>query len=141
MHEGQPASAINGIEFHTIKRDARGKRVLYQQGLPQRGAGADYIKLLVIVELNELGKTNFVLYCNNREFSTLEYGSGLFDAVAGYILSLRGSVHSYPIYITDISISRPALTEAKISRVQTRHFLTYKQRIEDQLNHAMNRLD
>lgn len=141
MHEGQAANTVNGVEFHAIKRDARGKRVLYQERFPQQGAAANYIKLLVIVELNELGKTNFVLYCNNREFPALEYGTGLFDAIAGYMLSLRDSGFSYPIYITDISISRPALTEAKISRVQTRHFLTYKQRIEDQLNHAMKRLD
>ena len=140
MQEGQSVAGAEGLEFYSVSRGARGsfqcERRPPQFGQPEQR----YLSLQVIVDADENGQTVFTLYCGDEEFSTLEYGKGLFDAVVRYILELRQSGQHYPIYITDISMSRVVVGEEVAGRMQTLHFLNYKRRIEDKLNDAMARL-
>lgn len=140
MQEGSSVAGAEGLEFYAVTRD-RGSEFQLERRPPHFGElERRYLSLQVIVEADEEGRTVFTLYCDDREFSTLEFGGGLFDAVVRHVLELRDSGQHYPIYITDISMSRTVLGENVAGRIQTIHFLNYKRRIENELNKAMARL-
>lgn len=86
-----------------------------------------------IVEPGQRSRSQVTLYCNHQEFSSLEYGSGLFAAVARYILAQRRLGERYPCYITDLDLS--ALHGS--GRSQTVQYLRYKAHLEAALNQAM----
>jgi adenylate cyclase class 1 len=138
MQEGQQISGADGVEFYIISRDSEKRHKLERQAPEFRAAyQQQYFSLQVIVDHDENGKTIFTLYCGDREFSTLEYGADLFGAVVHHVLELRRSGQSYPIYITDIGMSRAVLGEQGVNKVQTVHFLNYKRRIENELNRVL----
>ncbi|MGM0593688.1 MAG: class I adenylate cyclase [Pseudomonadota bacterium] len=134
LQEGAVGSRIDGMEFYEINRDALGKQRLRKVEPPHQQPGKRFFSLQVIVEQNELGESIFTLYCDGREFSTLEFGNKLFDAVVKHVLQLRQSGQSYPIYITDISLDNSVIGEENMGRMQSVHFLNYKRRIEAQIN-------
>ncbi|GAB4299858.1 MAG: class I adenylate cyclase [Thiohalomonadaceae bacterium] len=137
MQEGQQTSAAEGVEFFLIGRDSENHYRLERQMAEFRNSYQQYLSLQVIVDHDENGATVFTLYCGEREFSTLEHGSELFSAVVRHVLELRRSGQHYPIYITDIGMSRAVLGEQGVSKVQTVHFLNYKRRIENELNRVL----
>jgi len=64
-----------------------------------------YSNIQVIASENHHGKPLFTYYCNDIEFSPLEYGDRLLSAVAIQILHFRNRKKLYPAYITDLDIS------------------------------------
>ncbi|MFT5132156.1 MAG: adenylate cyclase class 1 [Gammaproteobacteria bacterium] len=100
----------------------------------------NYFNIQVMGNLHDDKKTTLTIYCDDEEFSSLEHGNNLFKAVASHILEGRVSKQSYPIYITDIDLSRSLLFDPEIDSLQTVHFLKYKKRIEDKLNTALAEL-
>lgn len=76
-----------------------------------------------------------LLYCNHQEFSELQYGAKLYDAVARYLLETNASAEreSRRCYITDIDLSKVAGHDS----VQTIHFLQRKTALEADLNQAL----
>lgn len=86
-----------------------------------------------IVESGENGRSQVTLYCNQQEFSGLEYGAGLFAAVARAIISRRRDGERYPCYITDLDLT--GLHGG--GRSQTVQYLRYKARLEAALNAAI----
>ena len=137
MQEGQQVNSAEGVEFYLIGRDSDGKHKVERQSAEFRAPNKQYFSLQVIVDVDEHGQTVFTLYCGDREFSTLEYGTDLFGAVVRHVLELRRSGQAYPIYITDIGMSRAVLGDSGVDKVQTVHFLTYKRRIETELNRVL----
>lgn len=79
------------------------------------------------------GEAIFTLYCEGREFTSLEYGKQLYYKVAEYILSKRKNSARYPIYITDLDLSK-SLLGVDVKYLQTFHYLKYKKEIEQHLN-------
>lgn len=77
------------------------------------------------------------IFCENVEFSYIEHGNNLFNVVAEYVISKRASGQKYPIYITDIDISKGLIGQVESDKLQTIHYLNYKKRIEDKLNQAI----
>ncbi len=77
------------------------------------------------------------VFCQDKEFSYIEHGNELFDVVADYIIKQRANGQKYPIYITDIDISRGLINQVESNSLQTIHYLNYKKRIEDKLNQAI----
>ncbi len=82
----------------------------------------------------------FSIFCDDKEFSTLEYGTTLFHEVAKFVLSLRSSGLRYPIYITDIDLPQSVMSDSAANPWQTINFLNYKKRIEDRLNQELEKL-
>jgi len=131
--------------------DDQSKVICYQ--LISRGKGAplveqrdisfsmpnQYFNVQVIGEGSD-GSDDFSVYCNDREFATVEYGDRIFEKVAEYILAQRQSGQAYPIYITDIDLPGQLLEVAGEARLQTLHYLNYKCKVERKLNQVMNRL-
>ncbi|PTU72968.1 class I adenylate cyclase [Pseudomonas mangrovi] len=94
-----------------------------------------FYNVQAIIEPGEQRRRHVTLYCNQREFSELEFGGDLFAAVAGHILAQRREAERYPCYITDLDLSA-MLGEGP---VQTIHFLRYKAELEEALNIALQK--
>jgi adenylate cyclase class 1 len=137
LQEGATESTIKGVEFYEITTDVLGRKNLARVEPDFYQPGKRFFSLQVIVEQNEVGESVFTLYCDGKEFSTLEYGNELFNAVVRYVMQLRQSGQSYPIYITDISLDRAVVGEENMGKMQSVHFLNYKRRIEEQINRNM----
>ena len=99
-----------------------------------------YFSMQVIAEALEDRRSQLTVYCDDSEFSSLEHGERLFMEIAGHVLERRKNGERYPIYITDIDITRLLSGAAVQGGVQTIHFLSYKKRIEDRLNDALKSL-
>ena len=125
------------IEFYQLKRaDQQNYNVTNIEIVPGMNK-RNFFNIQVIGNLDEKNnKTTLAIYCEDQEFSSLEYGNGLFKAVASHVLKGRASGQTYPIYITDIDLSQSLLYDPEIDSLQTIHFLKYKKRIEDKLNKA-----
>ncbi len=78
--------------------------------------------------------TKYFIYCNDNEFSSIEFGNQVFSEIAKYILGFRRSGENYPIYISDIDISYVGVGSNDESELQTIHYLNYKKKIEAKLN-------
>ncbi len=77
---------------------------------------------------------NYTIYCNENEFSSLDYGNQLFLTVYQHILQNRQSKLDYPVHITDIDLPLSAFHIDRLEQLQTIHYLNYKQKIEAKLN-------
>ena len=94
-----------------------------------------FYNVQAIIEPSEDRQRHVTLYCNQREFSELEYAGDLFAAVAGHILAQRREPVRYPCYITDLDLSA-VYGEGPI---QTLHYLRYKAELEEALNIALQK--
>ncbi|GAB6039707.1 class I adenylate cyclase [Endothiovibrio diazotrophicus] len=138
-----PRRGIDGgnelVEYYRITKGKEGRYGLSPEAV-DNGGGRRYFQVQVIAEALEDKRSQLTIYCNDEEFSSLEHGDRLFNVVAANILSRRKSGERYPIYITDIDITRLLGRATGDGGVQTIHFLTYKKRIEDRLNEALRNL-
>ena len=121
------------VEFYRITKanDHTYRRRMVDAAAP--GPNSMGFNVKVIGERVE-GATQFTLYCDDREFSTLDHGDNVFEALAEHILRKRGGGERYPIFITDIDLSGLETDTGSGKRLQTIHYLRYKKRIEDRLN-------
>ncbi len=76
----------------------------------------------------------YTIYCNEKEFSSLDHGNQVFFAAYQYILQFRSGEISYPIHITDIDLPLSAFRIDNPEQLQTIHYLNYKQKIENKFN-------
>ncbi len=126
---------IRGVEFHELSSDALGRKGVQRVAPAMDSQSSRFFSLQVIVEPQEERKAAvFTLYCDNEEFSSLQYGKELFKVVSDHVLQQRKSGQRYPVYITDISLDSAVIGEDNIDTLQTVHFLAYKRKIEGQLN-------
>lgn len=75
----------------------------------------------------------YTIYCNDREFSYLDHGTKVFQAVYEYVLAFRTSKQDYPVHITDLDLPLAAFHVGSPLQLQTQHYLSYKQKIEAKL--------
>ncbi|WP_339650979.1 class I adenylate cyclase [Halopseudomonas pelagia] len=122
------------IQLTTILPVSEGKNLrLERQKLPAQGVEADYYAVQAIAEPGAGQRLQVSIFCDQREFSELEYGTRLYAEVARHILHKRRSNEHYPCYITDLDLS--AIDPAGV--LQTVQYLRYRQQLEDALNAAM----
>jgi len=76
----------------------------------------------------------YSIYCNEKEFSSLDHGNQVFFAAYQHILQFRNGKINYPIHITDIDLPLSAFRIDNPGKLQTIHYLNYKQKIEDKFN-------
>lgn len=122
--------------------------VLYYQVLPSAGGRARSIEprsapsatdrafydVQAIFEETAPEQVTVTLYCDNREFSELEYGEQLYTVVARQILARRNEAERYRCYITDLDLS--GLNDD--GHGQSILYLHHKTRLEKHLNEAMH---
>lgn len=93
-----------------------------------------YFNIQVIAYEDQQGYPLYTYYCDDIEFSPLEYGDKLLSAVAKQILRHRNNEERYRAYITDLDIS--ALNPS--SRQVTCQYLEIKKQLEQQLYKAVS---
>jgi adenylate cyclase class 1 len=111
----------------------RGRRIEQRQA-PAMTADRAFYDVQAIVEQASPGLVSVTLYCNNKEFSELEFGEQLFAVVVREILDRRSEPQRYRCYITDLDLSGVLSDQ----RGQTILFLRYKAQLEKSLNEAMD---
>ena len=82
------------------------------------------------------GQVQVSLYCNQREFSELEFGDQLFSAVVREIVEQRREPERYRCYITDLDLSG-LLGDGQSSSIL---YLRYKASLERALNEALEQV-
>ncbi|QIH11692.1 MULTISPECIES: class I adenylate cyclase [unclassified Pseudomonas] len=82
------------------------------------------------------GQVQVSLYCNQREFSELEYGDQLFSTVVQEIVEQRREPERYRCYITDLDLSG-LLGDGQGSSIL---YLRYKASLERALNDALEQV-
>jgi len=133
------AMLTNEIEFLRIRTNYSGKLIAEHKLPPEGKYQGQYMGIQVIADhLNEHNQ-DITLYCDNHEFSYMEYGEKLYTEVVKYVLGKRCETEPYPVYITDMDLTR-TIVQQESTGMQTVHFLNYKKLIEKRLNMAMDAL-
>lgn len=133
-------SAEEETEYFQVVRDNLDQYQLEPLKTKSYTGKQNFMDVQVIGDPADEGNSSFSIFCNNREFSALEFGEKLFIEVARYITEQRSSGNHYPIYITDIDVNPGMLDGHAIDSIQSIHFLNYKKRIESLLNEALKKL-
>ncbi|MCP4272004.1 MAG: class I adenylate cyclase [Gammaproteobacteria bacterium] len=94
-----------------------------------------YFNIQVIASEYHEGNPSFTYYCDDVEFSPLEYGDKLLSAVANQILSHRNIEERYPAYITDLDISAMIPQRRQV----TCQYLEMKKDLEHRLYDELNK--
>lgn len=126
-------AAMNILIYRLQSAAQDGAPALERRPAP-REASNPFYDIQAIVEPGERGRSQVTLYCNHREFSSLEYGPELYAAVAHYILTQRRAGERYPCYLTDLDLS--GLHGG--ARAQTVQYLRYKTHLETAINQALH---
>ena len=131
-------SEVDEIRYYeVILKGTNVKPLLVRREVPDAASQRSAFDIQVIGDVSA-GQPMFTFYCDERDFSTIEYGDQVEREVAAYVLSKRRSGETYPIYITDMDLPRQLLDEQGGSRhIQTLHYLEYKHKIESQLYEAL----
>lgn len=134
-------AALHSVQFFEIV----GNLKLHQGCAEARTVTSDighlaFVNIRAIAEPGAEGNITYTIYCNQREFSTLEYGDQLLATVARYILMHRRKNEPYPCYITDLDLSLCRDLIAPQTGLQLSHYLQIKTSIERELNRALQDL-
>jgi adenylate cyclase class 1 len=123
---------VSSIEYYTIETNAEGA---FSCNPVHLSAATSNQELSLRISGEETGKgIMYTVYCNEKEFSSLDHGNMVFSAVYKHILQFRSANSNYPIHITDIDLPLSAFRIANPAQLQTIYYLNYKQKIEDKLN-------
>jgi adenylate cyclase class 1 len=126
------------IEFYYINKDRVGRWQLIEHVNNNLFKPQVFNHLQVLVEMAD-DELSLRIYCNDREFSTLEHGNKIYQAVAQHVLAQRNNNERYPIYITDIDLSRVILSTDS-AEIQSIYYFMYKKQIEDSLREHLPKL-
>ncbi|MFK8067781.1 MAG: class I adenylate cyclase [Gammaproteobacteria bacterium] len=100
----------------------------------------NFLSLQVLCDLDENNTEQYTIFCQEQEFSSLQYGDSLYDVVAKQIMKYRGSRLTYPAYITDIDLSQAMLNDNDKNQYQSVQFFRYKKHIELKLTRSLEKL-
>ena len=137
--EDLSAAHFQEIDYCRVPRLPTGKCRFERKFIDTQKLRKSYFHVQVITNMVDQ-KPVFTVYCEDKEFSSYDYGKALFRAVAKYVYSRRSSGEKYPIYITDLDLAPNLLGERAASKVQIIEYLNYKKRIEEALNKEMQSL-
>jgi adenylate cyclase, class 1 len=124
------------LEFYAIHYNKVGKLQLNKLGSEIEESERNFFNIQVIGSPDD-EHNSLSVFCEEKEFSLIEHGKELFNVVAEHIITQRASGQKYPIYITDIDISRGLMNQVESNNLQTIHYLNYKKQIEGKLNQAI----
>lgn len=130
------APVIDGSELFALHKQKDGSWLAERQRFDPISGKMRYFNIQVIIEISD-SNTFYTIYCDDKEYSSLEHGENLFAVVADHIVNLRNHGEPYPLYITDIDLSRELADDEARNNIQTIHYLKYKTRIEGALNNAL----
>jgi adenylate cyclase class 1 len=134
LQDSLDPSSLQTLYYRVLPDGPGHARRIEQRQAPAMIVDRAFYDVQAIVEQASPGQVSVTLYCNNKEFSELEFGEQLFAVVAREILDQRSEPQRYRCYITDLDLSGVLSDQ----RRQTILFLRYKARLEKSLNEAMD---
>lgn len=137
---GEPSSEVE-VEYHQVSRDRQGQYHVVAREAHTAFERRGYLNVQVIAAQDDENRPSFTIYCQEMEFTSMEYGSDLFKAVASYVIKHRHGGQRYPIFITDLDLPSTMFEDYAGSRAPTADFLNYKKSIETRLNEALQGLE
>jgi adenylate cyclase class 1 len=129
---------LDALEIYKVKKRGANKYG-FERKTPHAKRPPRYFDVQVIGDMVDHSAA-FTVYCNDHEFSSMDYGKELFREVVHFVLGERGSGQRYPIYITDVDLSPTLLGAGRTDKVQAIDYLKYKKRIEEKMNRELARL-
>lgn len=134
--QGEEGKEAIEVEYYSVGRDRQGQYQVSRRA-PHDSGKRGYTSIQVIASREDASGSAFTIYCDEKEFSSLEYGSNLFTEIAVNILAKRKSRRTYPVYITDIDLTPDMFADYPTGHVPVVEFLNYKKNIEAKLNQAL----
>ncbi len=122
------------VAFHRVEKLSDGKRHIYQHSLTNHVRPSHHFDVQVIGRPAS-NTSPLRIYCDGEEFSSLQYGERIYEAVAHHVLTRRRSGEDYPVYVSDVDA--PPAASGDEASLQTNDYLNYKQRIEQHLRRAI----
>ncbi|KAF1026395.1 MAG: Adenylate cyclase [Pseudomonas sp.] len=132
----QPPSAVQTLYYQLLPSGSGRARRAEPRPAPQTPANKPFYDVQAIITKAAPGLVGITLYCNQREFSELEFGDQLFTVVAQEIIGQRREAERYRCYITDLDLS------GLLGDVQSPSnlYLRYKAELEQALNAALQQI-
>jgi adenylate cyclase class 1 len=132
----QPLCAVQILYYQLLPSGSGRARRAEPRPAPQTPANKPFYDVQAIIGKAAPGQVGITLYCNQREFSELEFGDQLFAVVAQQIVGQRREAERYRCYITDLDLS------GLLGDVQSPSnlYLRYKADLELALNEALNQV-
>ncbi|MDZ5604854.1 class I adenylate cyclase [Pseudomonas sp. RP23018S] len=135
--EGTLTGMLELRYYQLLAQGGQGKaRQVEQQPMPSERSDHPTYDVQAIIQVGAGASVHVTLYCDQQEFSELDYGEQLYTVVARQILGQRRSAETYRCYITDLDLSE-LLGDAPGS---TRLYLRYKHQLETALNRGLQQL-
>src|SRR5690606_1000037 len=106
LDEPLPPAALDVLYYEVLPAPPQRGGDRERRAAPQASVSHPFDEVQAIVERSDQAQVRVTLYCNQRGFSELEYGSERSGAVARHILAQRREAERYPCYITDLDLSR-----------------------------------
>lgn len=126
------------IEYFEVMLPKKNEELQGRPIRPKEGLGQGrYFDVHAQVDFDAQNKLSFTLYCEQEEFTHMEYGDQIYKAVVRYLVRLRKHHKPYPVYVTDIAIADRLHLRNSKQVMQTCSYLDYKNKIERQLNNAL----
>ena len=101
----QPLGAVQILYYQLLPSGSNRARGIEPRPAPQNPANKPFYDVQAIIGKAAPGQVGITLYCNQREFSELEFGDRLFAVVAQEIVGQRRETERYRCYITDLDLS------------------------------------
>ena len=123
------------VKFYEIQKNSAGTVSCLSAKYTPMATYMD-LSVRIIIELSSTNApiTRYYIYCNDIEFSSVNYGGNLFLEVSRYIMDCRKSKEDYPVHISDLEVPCSYLGVENNDQLQTVHYLKYKKKIEAKLN-------
>jgi adenylate cyclase class 1 len=123
------------VKFYEIQKNSAGTVSCLSAKYTPMATYMD-LSVRIVIELSSTNApiTRYYIYCNDIEFSSVNYGGDLFLEVSRYIMDCRKSKEDYPVHISDLEVPCSYLGVENNDQLQTIHYLKYKKKIEAKLN-------
>lgn len=132
----QPLGAAQTLYYQVLPSGSGRARGIEPRPAPHNPTNKPFYDVQAIIGKAAPGQVGITLYCNQREFSELEFGDQLFAVVAQEIVGQRRETERYRCYITDLDLS------GLLGDVQSPSnlYLRYKAELELSLNEALSQI-
>ncbi|OPA96691.1 adenylate cyclase [Pseudomonas fluorescens] len=132
----QPLGEVQILYYQLLPSGSLRARGIEPRPAPSTPANKAFYDVQAIIGKAAPGQVGITLYCNQREFSELEFGDQLFAVVAQEIVGQRQETERYRCYITDLDLS------GLLGDVQSPSnlYLRYKAELELSLNSALSQI-
>ncbi|WP_339560644.1 class I adenylate cyclase [Pseudomonas sp. EA_65y_Pfl1_P113] len=136
LDQQDPLGAVQIMYYQLLPSGSGRARSIEPRPAPVNLANKPFYDVQAIIGKAAPGQVGITLYCNQREFSELEFGDQLFAVVAQQIVGQRQETERYRCYITDLDLS------GLLGDVQSPSnlYLRYKAELELSLNEALSQI-